>query len=1376
MVGCRVNATICRPCGANQLIRIAPGMLVAVLLVFVASCNTGIGNNPADGDAPGSTGNRTLTIDSISPDRTAANFSTRVTIRGGPFKSDTSVLFGDNAADDVVLVSEQAVTVMAPIASVGFVDVAVESGGDRAVSASGFEFTQPAGLQVLTVAPSTGSIDGGTRVTIRGDGFGTDTGVLFGAFAASDIEVFDARLITATTPPHKVGKVDVTILTNGTQQVLANGFKYVTDPVDDGSDADGDGLSDYEETTGYEIVVDYLGFGTDPRLMTRELVTSDPTDPDTDDDGLSDYEEFLARSNPGKADTDGDKLGDYEEVKRWLTSPVSVDTDGDADGPDGGVAPKVALFDGAELFAPDKLLLPAGDTNRTVRPRATSPSLPDTDGDGRTDAEEVDTPGFSPIVAELPELQINPVGEVDIRLNLQFAESEGQTESEAVSLSKSTTTSRGFSSTTKVGSSFTYGTSLTGGFSLLPGAEVTSTFEASLSVEQSFTVSRNSAETSTRTSSETQAKSQARTLTFSDGTMRLAAELTNPSAVTYQIGELSLLVQQPAPVRDLNGYLIGDSFVPVATLRPVAQEIVLAPGETTEPIEFSAANVDGQKIQELLAQSEQITFDAASFDLLTADGLSFDFIRERTQKQTALVEIDFGDGTLQRRFVATNVDRNPDSSFTGVSMRHVMENIFGYPRSDAASGYTEAPGADTLGLSVLQSIHGVANQSVSQVWQVTGHGDGILGHNFSEITLFAGDTIRLTYLLDSDNDGLVDVLETDPPAPDQAPPGATTDDIDGDGLTDLQEVLGWIVFEDPNNPFGDNPPPLGTKVQRGRLEFEYRRVSSHPSLRDADRDGLSDLEESLLRTDPNDADTDKDGLIDGEDPAPTFTAQRLYVNAANPTPGGGTSWTTAIQNLGAVIDVVRAHNENEDPYDDTSQIWVARGTYLPASQGGGFGLPDRCGIYGGFVGPLADYAGETKLGQRDSNPATNGTILSGDLDGDGTFNGNAWNIVYAEDIPNGTRLDGFVVTGADGVTAVAPRVGAIWVVQSKASFANLLVVDNRSDDFAGGAVANLSEVTFDNCAFVRNEGLSAGGMNLLNSLPQYTIRDCVFDQNQANNGGGGLNAGYSRTDVLRTQFTGNTGQGGGGAFVYGIGSDDRTLFDGCTFRHNVADDSAGALYAFQPTSVVNSVIAENIAFSASSGGGIVSSSHLTVANCTIVRNASLYPFGGHGILLDQTADGITDLSVTVDNTVLWQNYCLAQDGSTQPEDDPTWVGNCLLPVSADDLIQISAPGLGGVSDPVVRNSCLYPLGRYQLPNNIGSDPRFNGLGTGDYTLQSGSPLIDRGSNYVEILPFDPGPDLLPSTDILGNPRIEDGNGDGNPLVDIGAYEFQIQDP
>lgn len=73
------------------------------------------------------------------------------------------------------------------------------------------------------------------------------------------------------------------------------------------------------------------------------------------------------------------------------------------------------------------------------------------------------------------------------------------------------------------------------------------------------------------------------------------------------------------------------------------------------------------------------------------------------------------------------------------------------------------------------------------------------------------------------------------------------------------------------------------------------------------------------------------------------------------------------------------------------------------------------------------------------------------------------------------------------------------------------------------------------------------------------------------------------------------------------------------------------------------------------------------------------------------------------------------------------------------------------------------------PRNIDADPRFVNAAGGDLRLRGGSPAIDTGDlaglSVAE-----------PLTDVLGAPRLVDGNGDGTARQDMGAFEYQRRAP
>src|SRR5207249_440421 len=69
--------------------------------------------------------------------------------------------------------------------------------------------------------------------------------------------------------------------------------------------------------------------------------------------------------------------------------------------------------------------------------------------------------------------------------------------------------------------------------------------------------------------------------------------------------------------------------------------------------------------------------------------------------------------------------------------------------------------------------------------------------------------------------------------------------------------------------------------------------------------------------------------------------------------------------------------------------------------------------------------------------------------------------------------------------------------------------------------------------------------------------------------------------------------------------------------------------------------------------------------------------------------------------------------------------------------------------------------------SISADPWFRCAPLMDFKVSAGSAVIDAGSIKLSD---------LPDTDVTGGPRILDGNGDGDAIIDLGAYEFDPTAP
>jgi hypothetical protein len=86
--------------------------------------------------------------------------------------------------------------------------------------------------RVTSISPVNGPIDGGTTVTIRGQGFVPGATVGIGGVTASGVVVTSPTTLTAVTGPHATGLADVTVTVPGPQSAtLAQGFFYAPPPV-----------------------------------------------------------------------------------------------------------------------------------------------------------------------------------------------------------------------------------------------------------------------------------------------------------------------------------------------------------------------------------------------------------------------------------------------------------------------------------------------------------------------------------------------------------------------------------------------------------------------------------------------------------------------------------------------------------------------------------------------------------------------------------------------------------------------------------------------------------------------------------------------------------------------------------------------------------------------------------------------------------------------------------------------------------------------------------------------------------------------------------------------------------------------------------------
>jgi len=434
--------------------------------------------------------------------------------------------------------------------------------------------------------------------------------------------------------------------------------------------------------------------------------------------------------------------------------------------------------------------------------------------------------------------------------------------------------------------------------------------------------------------------------------------------------------------------------------------------------------------------------------------------------------------------------------------------------------------------------------------------------------------------------------------------------------------------------------------------------------------------------------------------ASTIGSQPVYyVKTSGNDAAAGTSWGTAFATLQQALSVASAG----------SQIWVAAGTYKPttsADRSISFQLKNGVAVYGGFTGS------ETTLSQR--NGQTNATILSGDIDGDGTLANNSYHVVVANTYATSV-LDGFTITGgnADG----GQEGGGIYSSSGYPLLSNLIVSGNYSSDEGGGIYSlqggpTLRNVTFTmnssgarggaafsergglkliNCTFTHNSSVQGGALSsgdgTYPNTSSITLTHVVFKNNSATNSGGAVDMEYGAAAFNNVLFYQDTSASGGAVSVTGGSS----VFSNVTFNENAATgsyapdgDGGGCIYLWLSTAVLKNVILWGNSGAPRYNGEVLSSMNSTVTLFNSLVQDSTSSRGGYGIL-DHNG------GVDVDS--------------------------------------------GG---------------------NVFTNPLFVSAGTGDLRLSVGSPAIDAGIKTV----------VASTTDLNGNPRIV------GSVVDMGAYEYQ----
>jgi uncharacterized protein (TIGR03437 family) len=176
-------------------------------------------------------------IAEVAPAFGAPSGGTTVKINGINFTetSDTRVFFDNAPATNVNVLGGTVLTATAPAHTLGAATLRVENRYGAAVLSNGFTYytrpVTPPQPKVTSLFPTSGSLHGGTVVTITGADFSPETAVTFGAQAARSVTFVSSNVLRAVTPASQsssASAVDLGVANpSSTKTTLTNAFSYV---------------------------------------------------------------------------------------------------------------------------------------------------------------------------------------------------------------------------------------------------------------------------------------------------------------------------------------------------------------------------------------------------------------------------------------------------------------------------------------------------------------------------------------------------------------------------------------------------------------------------------------------------------------------------------------------------------------------------------------------------------------------------------------------------------------------------------------------------------------------------------------------------------------------------------------------------------------------------------------------------------------------------------------------------------------------------------------------------------------------------------------------------------------------------------------------
>jgi len=167
------------------------------------------------------------TVTAIAPSSGRITGGTAVTLTGTGFVPGSSVKIGGVPCEPLSIASLTSMSCTTAAHTAGVVDVVVTSPSlITGTLSNGYTYVPPPA--VTSLAPSSGTKDGGTAITITGTGFSLGATVALGGTNCGALTVNSATEIVCTSGAHAIGAVDVVVTnTDGQIGTKVGGYTYV---------------------------------------------------------------------------------------------------------------------------------------------------------------------------------------------------------------------------------------------------------------------------------------------------------------------------------------------------------------------------------------------------------------------------------------------------------------------------------------------------------------------------------------------------------------------------------------------------------------------------------------------------------------------------------------------------------------------------------------------------------------------------------------------------------------------------------------------------------------------------------------------------------------------------------------------------------------------------------------------------------------------------------------------------------------------------------------------------------------------------------------------------------------------------------------------